>query len=340
MPPPNDGNEYLPFADMIALEKINEVNYRSKAMPFSPGGSGRAYGGHVYAQAVWAAAQTVAKGYVVHNVTGFFILGGLTNVPFVYNIKIIRDGRSYCTRIVNVTQAEGKGICFTCTCSFKTDEESPLDVQEDIDLSEKYAAVLRGKKEEDWPEAPGMDVKWYWNMLREGKPNDKFPGLDSRKVDMTAYNEHRDPFSRRQLLFYRVIGSLPSSADPNLHACAHLYASDRNSLFIVANHLDVGQNFTQMASLSHTVVFHTPHPDFAMERPGQSGQEERIWYCKEDWTSRAAGGRGIHHSRMVGPGGRHVATSWQEGMVRLGKDQDEQRAAYLKGAFGKNPTKL
>lgn len=66
MPPPNDGNEYLPFVDMIALEKINSVTYRSKALPFSPGASGRAYGGHVYAQAVWAAAHTVPEGYVIH----------------------------------------------------------------------------------------------------------------------------------------------------------------------------------------------------------------------------------------------------------------------------------
>jgi len=93
-------------------------------------------------------------------VTGYFILAGLTNVPFVYDVQTIRDGRSYCTRTVNVTQAEGKGICFTCTCSFKLPEESTLDAQEDIDIWGKYASVLDGTKEEDWPEAPGMDVPW------------------------------------------------------------------------------------------------------------------------------------------------------------------------------------
>lgn len=38
MPPPNDGNEYKPFVDLIKLEKINDVTYRSIALPFSPGG--------------------------------------------------------------------------------------------------------------------------------------------------------------------------------------------------------------------------------------------------------------------------------------------------------------
>lgn len=198
MAPPHDGNEFLPFADMIALEKINDNTYRSKAMPFSPGGSGRAYGGHVYAQAVWAAAQTVKTGFVVHvrslqkamkkdasypnrdpalyelyrscsiisltlfqNVTGWFTLAGLTNVPFVYSVKTIRDGRSYCTRIVHVTQAEGKGICFTCTCSFKLPEDSPLDVQEEIDLDSQYSIVLKGQQPTDFEHTPGMDVPWY-----------------------------------------------------------------------------------------------------------------------------------------------------------------------------------
>lgn len=78
----------------------------------------------------------------------------------MYNVKIIRDGRSYCTRIVNVTQVEGKGICFTCTCSFKKEEDSPLDVQEHIDLETTYAAALQGGKPEDMDEAPGMDLPW------------------------------------------------------------------------------------------------------------------------------------------------------------------------------------
>lgn len=66
MAPPDDGNEYLPFVDMIALEKINSSTFRSKALPFSPGSSGRAYGGHVFSQAAWAAAHTVQPGFVVH----------------------------------------------------------------------------------------------------------------------------------------------------------------------------------------------------------------------------------------------------------------------------------
>ena len=127
MSSPAAGNEYVPFVDLMRLETINDVTYRSIAQPFNPGGNivksmGRAYGGHVYAQAAWAAAQTVPASFVLHNVSGSFLLPGLLDLPFIYKVHNIRDGRSYCTRIVNVTQASGKGVCFTCTCSFKTDE--------------------------------------------------------------------------------------------------------------------------------------------------------------------------------------------------------------------------
>lgn len=153
--------------------------------------------------------------------------------------------------------------------------------------------------------------------------NDEFPGLECRKVDMTAYNNSLSPFDRRQLFFYRTIGDLPP--DPNIHACAHLYASDRNSLFVVANHFEVSDKFTHMASLSHTVVFHTP----ALHIMTQS-QSEKHWFTQEVWTTRAGGGRATHHSRIIGPGGTHVATSFQEGMIRVGLGENNYEKAYKK----------
>ena len=71
MPPPDDGNEYLPFEDLIKLEKLDDTTYRSIALPFSPGGQlraalPRAYGGHVYAQSAWAACQTVDLGFQLY----------------------------------------------------------------------------------------------------------------------------------------------------------------------------------------------------------------------------------------------------------------------------------
>jgi acyl-CoA thioesterase II len=325
------GNKYLPFVDLMRLETINDVTYRSIAQPFCPGGflsksMGRAYGGHVYAQAAWAAAQTVPEGFVLHNVTGWFILAGLIDVPFVYKVHNIRDGRSYCTRIVNVTQTRGKGVCFTCTCSFKTEESSTLEAQESVDLWKKYDSVLNGKTPEDFPEAPGMDVPQYWQLLKDGHPNDKFPGLTTKKADMSAYNKPRKPLKRRQLIFYKPIGGLP--LDLNLHMCAHLYASDRNSLFIVANHYGVGGSFSQMGSLAHTVIFHAPFEDLRLEVKKFDGPQGN-WFCKEDGTDRASVGRATYHSRVFSPNGIHVFTATQDGLIRLGKSAGREDRGRL-----------
>jgi acyl-CoA thioesterase II len=254
------------------------------------------------------------------NISGWFILAGLTNIPFIYKVHNIRDGRSYCTRIVNVTQATGKGICFTCTCSFKTDEDSTLDTQQPMDLWQTYSSVLKDKTPSDFPEAPGMDVPWYRNELEQGQPNDKFPGLETPKADMQAFNEHRQPLDRRQLIFYRTIGDMPPD-DANLHICAHLYASDRNSLFNIANHLEVGGSYSQMGSLAHTVTFHAPikHLLFEPAVESQSNHPQGNWFCKEDWTERASVGRGIFHSRGWAPDGTHVMTVMQDGMIRVGE---------------------
>ena len=51
----------------IELEKIDAWTFRSIAKAYSPtGGENGTYGGHVFAQAAWAAAQTVDEGFLIH----------------------------------------------------------------------------------------------------------------------------------------------------------------------------------------------------------------------------------------------------------------------------------
>ncbi|KAK3700796.1 hypothetical protein LTR37_015768 [Vermiconidia calcicola] len=327
MPPPHDGNEYLPFVDLIRLHKIHDLTYKSIALPFSPGGQlevaiPRAYGGHVYAQSAWAACQTVGEGFLI------FVCS--RTKPFVYKVDKIRDGRSYATRFVSVTVEGEYGICFTCTVSFKKAEKGILDFQEKVDLWQQYKPALEGKRPEDFEEVPGMDVPWYWKLRKDTGQNDEFPGLQCTKVDMTPYNRDKHPLDRRELMFYRPIGRLPP--DPNMHLCAHLYASDRNSLYIVTNLIGVGDLYSSMSSLVHTTVFHSSMQDLMFgpstsERrsPMIDTSEEGRWFCKEDFTTRTALGRAMYHGRVWSADGSHVATLMQDGMVRYQKKPEPSR---------------
>ncbi|KAF2168226.1 hypothetical protein M409DRAFT_53525 [Zasmidium cellare ATCC 36951] len=342
MPPPRDGNEPIPFERLIKLERLNKDTFRSIALPFTPdapnGVRGVAYGGHVYMQAAWAACQTVAKGFQLSNVSGNFILPGTPDLKFTYHVQTIRDGRSSATRIVNVSQKEGKGFMFTCTCVFKNPEPNPLDVQSPINLWDKYAISLKDKQPWSFPECPGFDVPWYWREQANGKKNDIFPGLDTRKADLSKYNQNRHPLDRRQLVFYRSIGTIPAD-DVNMHLCAQLYASDRNSLFIVANALDIGDLYTGMGSLIHQVIFHTGAEDLGFGE--DVGEEGSRWFCKEDSCTRYANGRGLFFSRVWSPEGRHVMTVTQDGMVRLPREGGEGKVEdVVKGWDGLEPEEM
>lgn len=63
----NEKGEVIPFASLMRLEKIDEKTFRSTTKAYgATSGENGTYGGHVFAQSVWAAAQTVAEGFVVH----------------------------------------------------------------------------------------------------------------------------------------------------------------------------------------------------------------------------------------------------------------------------------
>jgi hypothetical protein len=51
---------------------------------------------------------------------------------------------------------------------------------------------------------------------------------------MSSYNTHKSFDQKRNLKFYAIRGPMSSvEEDPNMHIAAHLYASDRNSLFMM-----------------------------------------------------------------------------------------------------------
>ena len=148
------------------------------------------------------------------------------------------------------------------------------------------------------------------------------------RVDMSSFNASLSPSSYRQLTYYTPLGSIPVSS-PNLHACAHLYASDRNSLYLITNALDSGESIRQMGSLSHSVVFHVPIQDLLLK--------EGEWWLQEAWSPRSGSGRAVHESWIWKLGedeqGQrrdvHIASSWQEGLVRYSEVKSEQKQRLL-----------
>lgn len=66
---------------------------------------------------------------------------------------------------------------------------------------------------------------------------------------------------------------------------------------------------------------------------------EGEWWVQESWTPRSGSGRAVHESWIwkledgEGEGGRgrdvHIASSWQDGLVRYSEKREEQKQRLL-----------
>ncbi|KGQ01727.1 hypothetical protein PAAG_11579 [Paracoccidioides lutzii Pb01] len=91
-----------------------------------------AYGGHVYAQSAYATTKTVGKG-TSHTRS----LPGFDDTPFIFTVRHVREGLTYCLRAVDVSQ--GEGVYFSCLCSFKqAEQEHNFQYQQPGDMQQRY----------------------------------------------------------------------------------------------------------------------------------------------------------------------------------------------------------
>ena len=231
--------------------------------------------------------------------------------------------------------ASGKTPCFVATVSFKRPERSTgkwrkFDHQHvpKNHLTTTYREVLEGKDLEDHPPAPGADAAWWEEREQQtwNKGASPFPGVETRKVDMRAYNGIAEEGGGkdgegttwwRQLLLYRIITDADDGEAPvdlNLHAAAHLYASDRNSLFLIQRAAGYERLPTTMASLSHTVIFHRPAESLSMV--DEKGKAK--WFVQEAWTTFNGDLRATHNSYLWNfEEGEVIGTTIQDGMMRF-----------------------
>lgn len=81
-----------------------------------PPGARGVYGGAVIAQCLSAAQRTVPADFWVHSMHCYFVLAGNAEIPIIYDVERVREGRSFATRTVQARQ-RGRPI-FTVTLSF------------------------------------------------------------------------------------------------------------------------------------------------------------------------------------------------------------------------------
>src|SRR5271157_6593851 len=104
---------------ILDLEQLEVNLFRGRSPQV---GWQRVFGGQVIGQALVAACRTVdAAGRPPHSLHAYFLLGGDPQVPIIYEVDRIRDGKSFTTRRVVAIQ-HGHAI-FSMSVSFHVTED-------------------------------------------------------------------------------------------------------------------------------------------------------------------------------------------------------------------------
>jgi acyl-CoA thioesterase-2 len=269
---------------LLDLEAI-EVNIFRGVSPHES--RQRVFGGQVAGQALVAAARTVEQG-MVHSLHAYFLRPGDPNVPILYEVDRIRDGRSFTTRRVVAIQ-HGQAI-FNLQCSFHVREpglEHQLPMPEGIPDPESL---------------PDFKTRMapYREML--GEWYDRPRPIDTRYVDAPPVerSSYRTPF---QKVWLRADGTLPDNAV--LHACVATYASDMTLLdtTLLPHGISWHDNTVQMASLDHAMWFHRPF-------------RADDWLLYDQGTTSTSDSRGLAYGFIFTRAGDLVITVVQEGLIR------------------------
>jgi acyl-CoA thioesterase II len=273
---------------LLDLEQIEVDIFHGR----SPAGEQRqrVFGGQVAGQALVAAGRTVATERPVHSLHAYFIRPGDPNVPLIYLVERVRDGRSFTTRRVTVVQ-HGKTI-FTLSASFHRSEPG-------------------FEHADSMPVVPGPDeIEPTADRLRRlfGADVDEFIGdnpIDIRHVGPLTVEAERDPSlaSTRNVVWLRANGDLPD--DPLLNVCLMTYASDMTLLdtVLLAHRVSWAGGKVTGASLDHAMWFHRP---FRADR----------WLLYVQDSPSASGARGLARGEVYTQDGELVVSVVQEGLLR------------------------
>jgi len=256
----------------------------------------RVFGGQVAAQAFVAAVRTAPAGTRVHSLHSYFLRPGDTQVPIVYDVDPVREGRTFATRRVLARQ-HGRAI-YAMTASFQHPEEGfehqdAMPVVTRPEDSPTLASILAA------PGAHGPDGGPSAGWLQEWAALDVRHAGDSGPGGALAAEEH----PARARSWVRVAGALPD--DRLLHEAVLTYLSDLTLLgaALVPYSLHPGSVGVQAASLDHSIWFH---------RPFRADE----WLLYDQVSPSASGGRGLSIGRLFTAAGHLVATVAQEGLIR------------------------
>jgi len=274
---------------LLRLERLEDNLFRGESRDI---GTHYVFGGQVLGQALSAAQQTVDADRSAHSLHAYFLRAGDIQKPIVYNVERTRDGHSFSVRRVVAIQ-HGQPI-FNCSVSFQVAEDGV----------EHQLPMPSVPKPDDLPARPQLP------------PDElaRIPAKLQRWLGMRGPFEFRRVYPRDELnpgkqppyqhVWFRLIDKAPD--DVVLQRAMLAYASDFHLIGTTTfpHGISYLQKNVQMASLDHALWFHRP---FRVD-------EWLLYSCD---SPTAQGARGLARGMIYTEDGRLVASTAQEGLIRL-----------------------
>ena len=276
--------------DLVALMRLEQVGDNQFRAQSEDIGTPAVFGGQVLGQALMAAGLTVEADRPVHSMHAYFLLPG-EHAPIDYSVDRVRDGRSFTTRHVLARQ-QGR-IIFEMAASFQAVEQGiehqlPMPA---LDGPEGLASELEKRR------AVADRAPAYATMALQSH------GIEYRRVEQ---DDVLTPAPREggSALWMRAVGPLPD--EPMIHRALLAYASDHGLLRtgLVPHGLSFASRRVRAASLDHAMWFHR---DFRFDD----------WLLYVTDSPSACGARALCRGSVYTQDGRLVASTAQEGMVRV-----------------------
>ena len=273
---------------LLKLERIEDNIFRGDSRDI---GSAQVFGGQVLGQALSAAQHTI-EDRVAHSLHAYFLRRGDMKAPIIYEVDRARDGGSFSNRRVVAIQ-HGRPI-FNLAASFQ-DPEPGLEHQAVMpgvpgpgglkDVSDIDAGALAGLPEK------------MRRFLTKKRP------FDIRPVEPISLFEpqKQEPVKH---CWIRAVDSLPD--DLALHQNLLAYVSDYELLgtSTLPHGLPFGRGHVIMASLDHALWFHR-----------RVKIDDWLLYAMD--SPNAGGARGFARGQLFTEAGKLVASTAQEGLVRV-----------------------
>jgi acyl-CoA thioesterase-2 len=276
---PTQENTDPSLLDFMHCERLDDNLYRGQSRDLK---TGQVYGGQVLGQAIRAAYNTIEDDRVIHSAHAYFLLKGDVNAPIIYEVDRSLDGRSFSSRRVVAIQ-HGRQI-FHLSASFQKPEEGL-----------------------EYPAKEKPPVEFLDSALQGGEP--RVSSFQSAFLDVHYLSPEQVSAPNAVQMWIKTKEELPD--DNDFHSSVLAYISDMGLLLSTLLPHELNQWDKQkthakvvMASIDHAIWFHQPF----------QADEWFFYDCRARSTSN---GRGFARGSVYSQDGALVASTTQEGLIRL-----------------------